>query len=256
MEEKNLRKSGFNNAQKSLLAVYLPMTGLILAFDRLYAGEDAVQYVKYALMISLSLSVWIVQKAFREQRLMSLSFVFLVVADFFLVFSETLHNLGADVTPFGIAGFLLAYLCLIGAYRKKFRLSRPSLLSAVPVFLVFGCVFVSLRTYVGGVMLADTLVFGIVLCVMTWTAVCTMFSGYYRKSVSKWIALSGVLMFICDMAVAFSLFHPDFAGAHTPWLNNVIWGAYVPGWTLLAVVINEKDLINSSQVSETRNTPR
>jgi hypothetical protein len=29
----------------------------------------------------------------------------------------------------------------------------------------------------------------------------------------------------------------------TTWFTNIIWIAYIPGWTLLAVLICEKDLL-------------
>jgi hypothetical protein len=200
-----------------------------------------VQYLKYGIMISLFLFVTIIRKKTHEQRMRVLSFLFLVVADFFLVFCTTLENLTTDTTPFGIAGFLLAYLCLIPAYQKNFKVGRAEVIAAIPVASIFLYVFVSLAPYVKGVMLIGTMIFGIVLCYMTWTAICTIFRGYYNKKVAWLIALSGSLMFICDMGVAFSLFHPLYAGVFVPWLENIIWGAYIPGWTLLAVIISSED---------------
>jgi YhhN-like protein. len=93
------------------------------------------------------------------------------------------------------------------------------------------------------VMKTGTLIFGIVLTYMAWTSVCTIYRNYFTKKASWIIAISGVLMFICDVGVAFSMFYPPFTIKHTPWLTNIIWTAYVPGWTLLAVLICEKDLI-------------
>lgn len=78
---------------------------------------------------------------------------------------------------------------------------------------------------------------------MTWTSVCTIFRNYFTKKASWIIAVSGSLMFICDVSVAFSIFYPPFVMQHTPWLTNIIWIEYIPGWTLLAVLICEKDLL-------------
>lgn len=63
---------------------------------------------------------------------MALSFFFLVIADFFLVFADTIENLNIDLSPFGILGFLCAYLCLIAAYQKNFKLRKGEILAAIP----------------------------------------------------------------------------------------------------------------------------
>lgn len=231
-----------NNTQRILLAIYLPITVLVLIFDHLYPGEDMVQYLKYTTMITLFLSVIILKKKFHEQKIMAAAFFFLVIADFFLVFSTTLDNPKINLAPFGIGGFLFAYLCLIVAYQKNFKVGLAEIIAAISVLITFLYVFVSLLPYVHGPMLIGTLIFGIVLCYMTWSAICTVFRNYYYPKAALLIALSGILMFICDMGVAFSLFHPLYSGDPVPWLKNIIWGAYIPGWTLLAVIISEENL--------------
>ncbi len=231
-----------NNAQRILLAVYLPLTLLILRFDQLYPGEAAVQYLKYTVMTALFIAVSSIRKKHWEQKLMAVSFLFLVIADFFLVFAATIENLKLDLTPLGIGGFLIAYLFLIAAYQRNFKLGKAEIITAIPVSGTFIYVFLSLKPFVVGPMLVGTLIFGIVLSYMTWSAVCTLFRHYYRPAIAGLIALSGILMFICDLGVAYSLFHPLYAGGHVSWLKNIIWGAYIPGWTLLAVVICAEDL--------------
>lgn len=229
-----------NTTQKILLALYLPATVLILIFDHLYPGADMVLYLKYITMVTLFLFTRIIRKKTREQRIMALSFFFMVIADFFLVFSDTIDGLTMNTTPFGIAGFLLAYLCLITAYKKKFKVGKREVIAAIPVVIIFLWVVISLYQYIKGPMLIGTLIFGMVLCYMTWTAISTIFRGYYNPKIAWVIALSGSLMFICDMGVAFSLFQPYFSQVHVPWLKNIIWGACIPGWTLLAVIISRK----------------
>jgi len=44
-----------NNTQRSLLAVFIPMTILIIIFDNILPQEKMVNYVRYAIMISLFL---------------------------------------------------------------------------------------------------------------------------------------------------------------------------------------------------------
>lgn len=224
------------------LVVYLSMTAVILVLDHICPGADGVAAFKYAVMVSLFLSVLFTKKRFPEQRLMTLALFFAVVADFFLVFSTTLH-LQRDLTPLGIAGFFAAYLCLIAAYQKNFKVGRGEILSAVPIAAVFLYAFFSLQAYVKGPVLIGLAVFGMVLCYMAWTSVCTVFRNYFHPKSARLIALSGILMFICDLGVAYSLFHPAFAGGFDPWLKNIIWGAYIPGWTLLRVLIAEEKLL-------------
>lgn len=233
-----------NNTQRILLAVYLPITLLILIFDNLYPEENMVIYLRYTIIITLFLSVVIIQKNYHEQKVMALSFFFIIIADFFLVFSESLDSLKMDVSPFGIAGFLFAYLCLIVAYQKnaKIKIGNKEVISAIPIILIFIFIFITLQPYVKLPMLIGTLIFGIVLCYMTWAAVCTIFRRYYSPKISRLIALSGSLMFVCDMGVAFQLFHPYYSVVYVSWLKNIIWAAYIPGWTLLAMVISEENL--------------
>jgi hypothetical protein len=229
------------------LVIYLPITLLILIFDNIYAKEDMVLYLKYTIMITLFLSAVTMQKKFREQKIMALSFFFLVIADFFLVFINTIHNLKMDFSPFGVAGFLCAYLCLIVAYQKNFKVGKAEIAIAIPIMIIFSCVFISLRPYVKGLMLIGMLIFGVVLCYMTWTSICTIFRSYFNPESARLIAISGSLMFICDIGVAFSLFHPIYSKIFVPWLSNIIWAAYIPGWTLLAVIISENNLLISMQ---------
>ena len=243
-----------NNMQRILFVIYLPITFLILIFDHIYPIEDMVQYLKYTIMITLFLFSISIKKKFHEQKIMALSFFFLVIADFFLVFSTTLDNFKMDVSPFGVVGFLFAYLCLIVAYQKNFKIGKEEIMSGIPVVSVFMYVFISLQPYVNKHILIGTLIFGIVLCYMTWTGICTLFRNYFNLKISRLIAISSILMFICDLGVAFSKFHPVYSKMHVPWLDNIIWAAYIPGWTILAVIINEKNLlINVKDKSSFRN---
>lgn len=234
-------KGGFmlKNSQRILLSIYIPFTILILLFDRAFPNSEIVQYTRYVLMVSLALSTAVVKKRKPEQKIMSLSFLFLVIADFFLVFSTTIDRLNMDLSMFGILGFMLAYICLILAYQRNFKLGKEELLAAVPVVGIFSAVYLDLFHHLEGIMAPMALVFGSVLSYMTWTAICTVFRGYFPQKTSYLIAISGILMYICDIGVAYSLFHPYYSSVYVTWLKNIVWAAYIPGWTLLALVINE-----------------
>lgn len=232
-----------NKTQRILLVIYIPITLLILILHKFCPNENRVLYFKYIIMISLFISAIMMEKKFHEQKIMALSFLFLVVADFFLVFASTIDNLNIDVSPFGAVGFLFAYLCLIVAYQKNFKVGKEEILTALPILSIFFYVVISLQPYVKGVMLLGTLIFGLVLCYMTWTSICTIFRRYFNQKTALLIGISGSLMFICDIGVALSRFHPLYSRIYIPWIANLIWVTYIPGWTLLAVIIREKNLL-------------
>ena len=233
-----------NNTQRILLVIYIPITVLILILDNIYPKEDIVLYLKYTIMITLFLSTITMKKKFREQKIMALSLFFLVVADFFLVFINTIDNLKLNFSEFGVTGFLFAYICLIVAYQKNFKVGKEEIIIAILIGIIFLYVVISLQPYVKGLMLIGTLIFWSVLCYMTWTSICTIFRRYFNLKSAWLIAISSSLMFICDIGVAFSRFHPLYSKLYVPWLSNVIWATYIPGWTLLVVIISEKNLIS------------
>lgn len=230
-----------SNTQRILLAIYLPITVLILILDNLYPGVHIVKYIKYTIILTLFFAVISIQKRYREQKILALSYFFIIIADFFFGISRILDNLKINLSLFGIVGFLLAYLCLIYVYQKNFKVDIEEIMAVIPILLIFLYICISLKPYVKGPVLIGTIIFGFILCYMTWSAICTVFRGYFSTKTSILIALSGSLMFICDIGVAFTLFHPYYSKVFVPWLNNIIWAAYIPGWTLLAVIISEEN---------------
>jgi len=234
-----------NHAQKILLVIYLPLTLAILMFDQIFPGEVLVNYLKYIIMLTLCFVSWRIKKVTPEQKWMAASFIFIPIADFFMIFGANLAsrmNLDSDglnQVPLGPLGFLCAYLCLIIAFQKNFRLGRADIIAAALITIVCAVFLVSLLPYIDNLLLTGILIFGIVLGYMVWTAVCTLFRGYYKKSLAYVISISASLMFICDLGVAFSNIHPAFAGHFEPWMQNIIWGSYLPGWMLLVFVISD-----------------
>ncbi len=230
-----------NNTQRILLAIYLLFTLLVTTLDHLFPGADVVQYVKFATMASLFISVLVMRKHCREQKVLTLAFFFMVIADSFSVFSTALHSLSWNLKPLGAGGFLLAYLCLIYVYQKHFKIAWTELIVAVPIAAVYLTALLLLRHYVDGTVFTATAVFGAVLGWMTWNGLCTIFRNYYSMKVSCLIAISASLMLVSDLAVAVSFFDPQYSGTFIPWLKNIVWGAYIPAWTLLAAVAAEEN---------------
>ncbi|MCL5057794.1 MAG: hypothetical protein M1130_07340 [Actinobacteria bacterium] len=55
--------------------------------------------------------------------------------------------------------------------------------------------------------------------------------------------LAGLLILISDIGVANNVFNPAYSSIIVPWLQNIIWGTYIPAWTLMAVNIAENRLL-------------
>lgn len=229
-----------NKTQKVLLAVYLPVTALILILDRYMPAAVPVYYFKFAAITSLFITATFIKKTCRPQVLLNLSLFFIVIADFFLVFAETIPSLKGHTFLLGMGGFMAAYLLLIAVFRKHSKTGPCRPVAAFPVLTVFLPVFAVLVQHINGLMLWAALLFSAVLCVMAWSAIATLCSGCYSPKASRLMAAAGFLAFICDMGVALAHFHPLFAGRFVPWLENIIWAAYVPAWTLIVLLIAEK----------------
>lgn len=234
-----------NNTQRVLLSVYLPITLLILFLDDAFPNVNMVWYLKYTVIVTLFLAAFSIKKRYREQKLMTLSLFFVVIADFFLVFSLTLIDIKINLMPFGIAGFFFAYICLIFAYEKNFKMGRAEILTAIPIAVTFLLVFLSLQPYIKGLMIIGALFFEAVLCYMLWTSVCTIFRKYYKSKITFLIAVSSLFMFICDIGVAYGLFYPNYSDRLYTVVKNVVWLVYIMGWTLLTVIISEEEPLRS-----------
>ena len=231
-----------NPAQKVLLWVFLPITALIVLLDNLHPGVAGVNYFKFAVIASLFLSALALRNRYREQVKLTAAVFFAVAGDFFLNFCSTLPKLADRVMPYGELAFLFAYLLIIGVFAKGFRIGPKELFAAVPVLGVFIPNLAVLSHHISRPHFLGALLFGLVLAFMAWVSACATFSGCYRPDVSRCMALAGLLIFISDTALAHSLFNPEFAGHFVPWLKNIIWGAYVPAWTLVVVIIAEDRL--------------
>ncbi|KJS88261.1 MAG: hypothetical protein JM58_01505 [Peptococcaceae bacterium BICA1-8] len=239
-----------NNFQKVLLVIYLPITIFILILDILYPGGNMVSYLKYATIISLFIVALKIKKNYTEQYFMNLAIFFAMFSDFFLVFCSTIPEISRSVVSFGIAGFILAYSLLIIAYQKNFKFGWGEFFTMLFVLSIFVPQYIILYPHINGWMFYGAVIFGLVLCYMAWTSICTIFRGYFNPKISRLIALSGFLMFICDLGVANDIFNPAFSNLFVPWLKNIIWGSYIPAWTLLVVLIAEKNLLSSSRVNK------
>ncbi|MGI6712517.1 MAG: lysoplasmalogenase family protein [Bacillota bacterium] len=227
-----------NNTQRILLVVYLPLTVLILIFQMLYQKGDPALYLMFAVRVTMFLSVVVMLKRIKEQILIMLAFLFTIVSDYYFVYARTLDQPIANRELYGMLGFIAAYLCLIAAFNKNFKIGKAELITLFPFVGIYTCVFLSLQQYAKGFMYPAAIITGIILCFAGMTMVSTLFRGYFSKKLAWMIALAGCMMFISDMFVAYSIFHPDFK-EFILWKENLIWGTYVPAWTFLMIVVAE-----------------
>jgi len=232
-----------NNTQRVLLSVYLPLTILILLLDPTHPVYIVVQSIRYTTIISLFFAVTLINKKYNEQKIMAPAFFFMALGDFFLVFVSAIGSIQVDLSAFGICSFLIAYLFLIKAYRRKTLNKGKEILAAIPFLITFIFAAYILAPYIHGAVLFIAIGFSFVLCYMSWSAVCTLFQNYYSHKAAIMIAISGIMMYICDMGIAFSLFHPIYSTVYIPILKNIVWFAYILGWSLAAAVIAEDNLL-------------
>ncbi|WP_027366064.1 lysoplasmalogenase family protein [Desulfotruncus alcoholivorax] len=232
-----------NSIQRKLLYIFLPMTLVIVLLDNLFPGDAFVNYVKYATIIALFLFTLCIKKRHIEQLYMNIAIFFIVVADFFLVFCDTIPGIGDKLVILGVLAFLFAYIFLILAFQKNFKVGGWELLAALLVLILFVPNYITLWPHVTGLMFYGGTLFGIVLCYMAWTCICTLFKYHYRFGVACRIALAGCLMLISDIGVSQSFFNPAFQHRFNPGLASLIWATYVPAWTLIATIIAENNLL-------------
>ena len=232
-----------NSTQRKLLYTFLPMTLVIVLLDNLLSGATLVNYVKYATIIALFLFTLGIKKKHLEQLYANIAIFFIVVADFFLVFCDTLPGIRDKLAILGVLAFLFAYLFLILAFHKSFKVGGRELLAALLVLILYVPNYINLWPHATGLMFYGGTFFSIVLCYMAWTCICTLFRYHYKPGVAFRIALAGCLMLISDIGVAQSFFNPAFQHQFNPLLASIIWATYIPAWTLIATTIAEDNLL-------------
>jgi hypothetical protein len=231
-----------NNAQKVIFSVFLPLTALILVLDPTSSSFEKIQYVRFATVLALFFIVMILPKKFPEQKTMAPAFFCMALGDFFLVFIYTIEQIHKDLSWIGTLSFLTGYLFLIKAYRKKTISTGKNLAALVPFLTASILIGRALHPYAQGPAAVLGIAFLAVLCTMAWRAATTLFTHHFSKKSAIMIAASGALMFLCDAGIAFSLFHPYYSTVYIAWLKNIVWTAYLIGWSLAAMVIAEDDL--------------
>lgn len=238
--------------QKKLLGIFFSMTAFILILDHLFPGEKFVNYIKHATIIALLFFALMVPKKNPEKVIMCVALFFTVVGDFLLNFCAIFPGIVQKFFPYGVLSFSIAYLLLIIALQKNIMPSWREIISAIPVLAVIGPTFIVLSPYIPAEIVYGSLLFSFVLAYMATISISTLFKGYFSKNVSIRIALAGFLILISDMGVAVEQFIPTYINNFTPWLKNIIWGTFIPAWTLILVNIAENNFLSYKKIDVLR----
>ncbi len=237
-----------NNAQRVLLTTYLPLTVLIMISEYRYSQADIMAWLKITVSICLALTTVGLRKVYLEQKVMAAAFVFMAAGDVLFAIPPLVGDWSRATIPMGIAGFLVAYICLIIAFRKDASISKTELLIALPILAVIVFLGVLLFPFVNLVLFMGMAIFALVLGYMTLTAVATIPRGYYSTKSAWLIALAGCLIFVSDMRLAYETLYPVGSGL-IPLGSNYVRGPFVVGWALLSLVVAEHHLLKTTRLS-------
>ena len=221
-----------NRSQSLILVVFLPLTLLILAVQILYPDQDPVYFIRY--LVRIFMLAWVFRLALqhRGKWLLFLAFLSTVISDYYFVLMRASDPGMQNRELYGIVGFLAAYLFLIAAFQRNFHIGKKELLASIPFIGVFTAVFILLEPYATGFLYPAASTMGVVLCYTGMTMVSTLFRHHFSRRIAWFAACAIAILFLSDMMVAFSIFHPDFQG-FLVWKETFIWGTYMPGWILL-----------------------
>lgn len=232
-----------NALQKRIVLASFILTLSVVLLDNIFPGITAIRFFKLLVIIGLFLRALTIPKKYPEQRLFTVSLFFTAAGDFIFVVAHTRPMLFSLASPLGAAFFALAYLLLLYVFTANVRITFAQLM----VLLLFMglCIPVFLK-YFGTAqapLVYALFLFGLILCCMTWRAVCTLFSGYYTTHAAAYMALAGFLIFLSDALVGMAVYEPSFSGLFVPWLENMIWGTFILAWTVIVVLIAEDKLV-------------
>lgn len=225
-----------NRQQHLLLRIFVPWTVLILLLNQILPDSGATSWLKFGATATLALTVLPRGKKTPRKKLMALAFLFAAIGDFFLVLLQATGPLGL----IGASSFLAAYLLLIRAYGTGRKPGLGEAVAGLPFLLLIAAAAWWLSPSLGTTFSIGGFAAGLVLSLMAWSAVRLLFGGPFKPATARLLAASGMLMFLCDLGVALGL-HPSFTGSSRVLLEQIIWAAYLPGWTLLALDVLEDE---------------
>ena len=225
-----------NSQQHLLLRIFLPWTVLILLLNQYLPDSGATSWLKFGATATLALTVLLKGGKSHHQKEMTAAILLAATGDLFLILLDAPGPLALA----GVLSFLTAYLLLIRAYGTGRKPGPGEAAAGLPFLLLIAVAAWWLSPSVGTMVAIGGIAAGLVLSLMAWSAVRLLFGGPFKPPTARLLAASGMLMFLCDLGVALGL-HPFFSGSGRVLLEQIIWAAYLPGWTLLALAVLEDE---------------
>ena len=232
-----------NRIQKNVVLISFILTLLVVIFDNIFPGLILIRFIKLFVIVYLFLRALSIPKKHPEQSLFNLALFFTAAGDLIFVVAQTRPMLFSLVSPLGAAFFAVAYIILLKVFAKNGKMSIKQLAVLLLVVIINLPLFCKHFLRVPPPLVYALFLFGLILCAMTWRAVCTVFDGYYTLHSAVMMAIAGSLIFLSDTFVGIAVYEPSFFGLFVPWLENIIWGSFILAWTIIVVLTAEDDLI-------------
>ncbi|MCR3956169.1 MAG: hypothetical protein NUK57_07700 [Gudongella sp.] len=230
-----------SSSSRNIFIFFLLLTIILLVMEAVGIDGNALVFTRYMVVIILSTTAYIKKGAANEQKILFMSFPLMIIGDFFLVLSYSLGDFPQELRYFGFIPFTIAYLLIAGIYIRGFKWSSWLVLPTMVYGLLLVVIAVLILPYMDGVQTFLASVVALTLTAMAWAGVSSIWNGYYGRRTSIMMALSGLLMLLCDYGVALDLFYPDIWRLREVMVINPVWLTYVPGWTILALVVMERE---------------
>ena len=222
-----------NQLQEIISIIYTVLTVLIVLSQYLYKENTPTTPLRLITRISMLIfTIYIVSSSdfsFLNPFLITMAFLLTVIADFFFAAQKSIH---------GVVFFIFTYITLFLTFNPTGDFQHK--LYLIPFLVIFSGMFFYLRHYEHRkIIQAGALIFGLSLSAAAWALVTTSYRGF-SPCVSTMTFVSGILLFISDMFVAYSM---RFNQKFICWLENTIWITYMIGWTLLMLVIADNSIL-------------
>ncbi|WP_422485482.1 lysoplasmalogenase family protein [Gudongella sp. DL1XJH-153] len=231
-----------NNFGRNLPVVFTVFTAVLITMEALGIDGDVISYSRYAVMLILCISVYVGRGSSLEQRRLFWAFPFMVVGDFFLVYSYTLDGFPQIMRYFGFIPFSIAYIIITRVYLEGFKWNINSILVAI----IYGLSILGLGSkiypLINGIEIVLGTIVALTVTIMAWAGASALWNGVYNRRVAAMMAISGMLMVVCDYGVALDLFYPEFYQIREELVLNLVWLTYIPGWVILALVVVDRDI--------------
>lgn len=222
--------------ENGIIIIFSLLTVVILAFNYWWQDQSPALILKFGVRLLLVATALAIKKKNRFELLIGVAFALSLFSDFFFVLMRCFHPDFLYRDLLGIIGFIGAYLFLIGAFKRGFKLGLQEIVIATPFTIAYLIVLFDLYRYAQGALLLYATILGLILIVMATVLIATWKQPDYPRRTAWLATFSAVLLFVSDIVVAYALFHPNWQ----PFIlfkENIIWATYMAGWLGLLKIL-------------------